>query len=84
MSTETLKISLAQKILSISNNGLLEKIKAIIEKENIVGYVNGKPITESQYKNEMDVINMEIDNATAKLFTSSEVKKNILNENNLA
>lgn len=84
MSTETLKISLAQKILGLSNDSLLKKLKAIIEKENIIGYVNGKPITENQYINEMNIINKEIDNSTAKLLTTSEVKKNILNENNLA
>ena len=84
MSTETLKISLAQKILGLSNDSLLKKIKAIIEKENIIGYVNGKPITESQYISEMDSINTEIDNVTANLLTTSEVKNNILNENNLA
>jgi len=84
MSTETLKISLAQKILGISNESLLKKLKAIIERENIIGYVNGKPITESQYISEMDIINKEIDNGTAKLFSTSEIKKNILNENNLA
>ena len=58
--------------------------KIAIERENIIGYVNGKPITESQYISEMDIINKEIDNGTAKLFSTSEIKKNILNENNLA
>ena len=32
MSTETLKISLAQKILAISDNTLLQKVKTLIEK----------------------------------------------------
>lgn len=55
MSTETLKISLAQKILAISDSTLLQKVKTLIEKENIVGYdAKGKPIYESEYIKEMD------------------------------
>jgi len=84
MSTETLKISLAQKILSISNNDLLKKVKTLIEKENIVGYsANGKPIYESEYIKEMDKSIQAIQNGTAILYTTEEVRKNIVNANNL-
>ena len=84
MSTETLKISLAQKILGISDNNLLEKLKAIIEKENIIGYdTNGNPISESQYIEEMNLLINDIDNGTAELYTTEEVKKSIIDENNL-
>ncbi len=84
MSTETLKISLAQKILGISDNSLLEKLKAIIEKENIIGYdTKGSPITENQYIQEMNMLINDIDNGTAELYTIEEVKKSIIDENNL-
>ena len=56
MSIETLKISLAQKILAISDTTLLKKVKAFIEKENSVGYdAKGNPIYESDYVKEKDV-----------------------------
>jgi len=35
----------------------IKKLKAIIEKEKVIGYVNGKPVTESQYISEIDIIN---------------------------
>ena len=79
MNTEALKISLAQKILSISDNNLLNKLKALIEKENIVGYdAKGNPVTESQYIKEMDAILKEIDDNTAKLFSTGDIKKSIV------
>lgn len=85
MNTEALKISLAQKILSISDNNLLNKLKALIEKENIVGYdAKGNPVTESQYIKEMDAILKEIDDNTAKLFSTDDIKKSIIDANNLA
>jgi len=85
MSTETLKITLAQKILSISDYTLLNKLKALIEKENIVGYdAKGKPIYESEYIKEMNQSIKEIQNGTAILYSTDEVKKNILDANSLA
>lgn len=84
MSIETLKISLAQKILAISDTALLKKVKAFIEKENIVGYDSkGNPIYESDYVKEMDVSIKAIQNKTATLYTTQDVRKNILDANNL-
>lgn len=84
MSTEALKISLAQKILAISNSELLEKVKMLIEKENIVGYdANGKPIFENEYIKEMNESIEAIQNGTATLYTTEQVRKNIINANNL-
>lgn len=84
MSTETLKISLAQKILSISDSTVLEKVKALIEKENIVGYdAKGKPIFEKDFVNEIDLSINEIENGTATLYTTQEVRKNIVDAYNL-
>ena len=84
MNTETLKISLAQKILAISDGNLLQKVKSLIEKENIVGYdAKGKPIFESIYLKEMDKSIEAIENGTATLFSTKQVRKNVLNANNL-
>lgn len=85
MNTEALKISLAQKILSISDNNLLNKLKLLIEQENVVGYDSkGNPIFESQYLKEMDAILADIDNKTAELFSTEDIKKSIIDANNLA
>ena len=85
MSTETLKISLAQKILSITDSTLLIKLKALIEKENIVGYnAYGKAVAEKDYIEEMDRILDEIDRDEAVFFTTEALKKSIIDENNLA
>ena len=84
MSTETLKISLAQKILSISDTKLLKKVKVLLENENFVGYdANGKPISENDYVREMDVSIENIKNKKAMLLTPQEVRKNIVDANNL-
>ncbi|MGB0880668.1 MAG: hypothetical protein ACPGTO_08885 [Polaribacter sp.] len=84
MSTETLKISLAQKILAISDTILLKKVKAFIEKENIVGYdAKDNPIYENDYVEEMDLSIKKIENKTATLYATQDVRKNILNANNL-
>ena len=84
MSTETLKISLAQKILAISDNTLLQKVKTLIEKENVVGYdAKGNAIFESVYLKEMNKSIEAIENRTATLFTTEQVRKNIVNANNL-
>lgn len=84
MSTETLKISLAQKILAISDSTLLKKVKALIEKENIIGYdAKGKPIFESVYIKEMNKSIEAIENGTATLYSTQDVRKNIINANNL-
>lgn len=84
MSTETLKISLAQKILAISDTALLKKVKALIEKENIVGYdTKNNPIYENDYVREMDLSINAIENKTATLYTTQEIRKNIIDANSL-
>ena len=85
MKTETLKINLAKRILSISDNSILEKINAYLDQENIIGYnANGTPITEKEYLEEMKTINAKIDNGTAQGKTTDEVKKQITDAYNLA
>ena len=74
MKIEALKINVAQRILSISDNRLLEKIKDLLDKENVFAYdKDGNPITESDYIKDLDGINDEIDSKTAKLYTTNDV-----------
>ena len=84
MSTETLKISLAQKILAISDTKVLQKVKVLLEKENVIGYdAIGNSISENEYVREMHLSIDAIKNKKAILFTSEEVRKNIIDANNL-
>ena len=76
MNTESLKISLTQRILGINDFSFLEKIDQFLKGENIIGYdSDGKSITEEEYKADLDRINYGIDNGTAQLLSSKEVKK---------
>lgn len=86
MSTETLKISLVQKILEVSDTAILEEIYALLDKGNrVIGYsVDGTPVLERQYIQEMDILNQQINEGTVKHYTVDEVKKRIVNGNNLA
>lgn len=44
MKTEALKINVAQRILSMSDEGLLQKIKNLLDKENVFAYdLEGNP-----------------------------------------
>jgi len=85
MKTEALKINLAQRILSIADNSILEKINTLLNQKNIVGFdAKGKPISEFEYISDLNLINDEIDKGNAELFSSDEVRKMIIDGNNLA
>ncbi|RXJ52616.1 hypothetical protein [Gelidibacter gilvus] len=85
MKTEALKINVAQRILSISDKELLQKIKNLLDKENVFSYdAEGNPITGSDYIKDLDAINKEIDGQTAKLYTTDEVLRRVADDNKLA
>ncbi len=84
MNTEALKINITQRILSISDGKILNKINDLLKSENIVGYTaDGTPITETQFVAQMDKQQERIQNGSAKFYTTDEVRKKILNDNNL-
>ena len=85
MKTEALKINVAQRILSISDKRLLQKIKNLLDKENVFAYdMNGNPITENDYVKSLHAINDEIDAKTADLHSTTDVLKRIADDNKLA
>ena len=85
MKTETLKINVAQRILSISDNRLLQKIQNLLDRENVFAYdVNDNPITEGDYTKILEQINSEIDRGTAKLYSTKDVLRQIADDNKLA
>lgn len=70
--------------MSISDYSFLEKIDQFLSKKNILGYdAKGNPITEEEYTADLDRINSEINSGVAQLSTSEEVKKRIIDANNL-
>ena len=84
MNTESLKISLTKRILNINDFSFLERIDQFLSGKSIIGYDSkGTALTEAEYKADLDRINYEIDNGTAQLLSSKEVKKRIINANNL-
>ena len=84
MNAESLKINLTQRILSINDLSVLEKIDQFLSVNNIIGYdSNGQPISEEEYRADLDIINNDIDNGNAQLFSPKEVKRRIIDANNL-
>ena len=50
MNIQAVKLDLVQKLLSVQNEQVLNKINQILEKEIIVAYtIEGKPLTKEQY-----------------------------------
>jgi len=81
MKSEALKISVAQRVLNLSNDRLLEKISKILDEEIIVGYdAGGNPITENEYIEDINSALLELREGTMKTYTSEEVKRRILGE----
>ena len=84
MNTETLKINLAQRILSLNDLPLLEKIKNLLKADDIIYYtVEGKSITKDEFIAEMDEQQNDIENGTAKFHTTDNVRKIVMNESSL-
>ncbi|WP_027127495.1 hypothetical protein [Gelidibacter mesophilus] len=85
METEILKIAVAQRILGLSNRQVLEKVKDLLDKENVFAYdVNGLPISEHDYIEDLNALNVEIDTKEASLKTTFDVLKPIADDNKLA
>lgn len=78
MTNEALKISLAQRILSLTNNSVLEKINNLLNQE-IIGYnTDGSPITQKEFVSEMKQMDVEIENGTFEEFSTDEVRNFVL------
>lgn len=81
MKSEKLKISVAQRVLSLSNDRLLEKISNLLDEENIIGYdAEGNPISDSEYIEDIQSALLEFREGKMETYTSDEVKRRILGE----
>lgn len=61
MNLEAEKIDLMQKILNIRTESIVQKIKAILDKEMIVAYsAQGEPLTKEQYNKRLTFAEKQI------------------------
>jgi len=81
MKSEKLKISVAQRILNMSNVELLKKISNLLDEENIIGYdADGNPITDDDYIRDINSALLQLKEENLETYTSEEVKRRILGE----
>jgi len=79
MKSEKLKISVAQRILNLSNDKLLKKIASLLDEENIIGYdEDGNPITDIELVNDINAALLELKEENPETYTSEEVRRRIL------
>mgnify|MGYP003590177570 CR=1 FL=1 len=71
---------LAQYILNNAKDSVIDKIKALLEKEDetIAYTTKGQPLTKKEYTTHIETISQKIDDG-AKTFTSQEVKEYVMN-----
>lgn len=64
MGLQAVKLSVVQKILSINEESIINKIDAILENEMIVGYtVDGKPLTKEKYNQRIAIAERQLKNS---------------------
>lgn len=79
MKTETLKISITQRILSINDNKILSKIAKLLDEENIVGYdADGNQISEKEYTKDIHEALHQLNEGKLETYSSEDVRKKIL------
>ncbi|WP_304344053.1 hypothetical protein [Chryseobacterium koreense] len=84
MNTETLQINIAQRVLAMTDNKLLQKIRDLIVREDILAYDSlGKPLTEKEYIKQLDEVITEMESGIDEGLTSDEVFKNISDTHHL-
>jgi hypothetical protein len=81
MKSEKLKISVAQRILNLSNDKLLQKIADILDRENVIGYdAEGNPITDEDFINDINSALLELKEENPETYSGEEVKRRILGQ----
>lgn len=63
MGLQASKLSLVQKILSLNQESVIDKIDELLEREMIVGYtVDGKPLTKAAYNERIAIAERQLQN----------------------
>lgn len=78
MNLETLKIDLAKQLFNIDKEAVLNRIKDILDKEEIVAYtIDGKPLTKKAYIDSVKEAEKDIEtgNYTTHQQLLEEIKK---------
>lgn len=61
MGLQASKLSLVQKILSLNQESVIDKIDELLEREMIVGYtVDGKPLTKAAYNERIAIAERQL------------------------
>jgi len=75
MNLESIKIDIAKQLFNINSTTVLQKIKAILDKEEIVAYTtDGKPLSRDQYIKAVKNAEQDIDNGN--YITHSQLLEN--------
>lgn len=78
MKSEKLKINVAQRILTLSNDKLLKKISNLLDEENIVGYdENGDPVSDEAFIADVNATLKQLDEGTLETYSTEEVRRMI-------
>ena len=76
MNIETLKIDLAKQLFNISEESVLEQIKDILDKKEVVAYsIDGKPLTAIEYNDALTEAEKDI--TTGKTISSENLRKEV-------
>jgi len=83
MKSEKLKISVAQRILDLSNDKLLKKISDILDEEGIIGYdEDGNPVSEEELIADVNAVLKQLDEGTLETYSTEEVRRMIFEDGN--
>lgn len=78
MDISTTKLNLVQKILTISEVSLLDKINTLLDKELIVGYTtDGKPLTLKEYNQRIKVAEEQL--STGQYIAQEDLENEVKN-----
>lgn len=76
MNIESIKIDLAKQLFNIDKASVLDRIKAILDKEEVVAYTtDGKPLTREAYIKSVEKAEQEVNDG--KYITQSQLLENI-------
>lgn len=63
MGLQASKLSLVQKILSLNQESVIDKIDELLEREMIVGYtIDGKPLIKAAYNERIAIAEKQLQN----------------------
>jgi len=74
MDLKTVKLEVINKLMSVSNYSLLDKINSILDKEMIVAYtVDGNPLTKEQYEDRLSLAEEQL--LTGEYISQDDLEK---------